>query len=368
VQVISLRLYQFRNFDLEEIEFCPGTNLLFGQNGQGKTNLLEAVYFLGYGRSFRTVTPKDCVRHGQQECRVDGLVAHGGLTRELCVSLFPRDDKRLFLHRKPAVLAEFIGNLHVLAFTQEHLKVVRGGPGERRAFLDRAMLAVFPGHMHRLAAYGRALLQRNRLLASSAAGRERIDLTLLESWEEKLVQEGSRILFNRRLHVDDIRREFCNPFCEGENIEIYYKSTASPEGRNADQVEDEFRQRIRKARKLDERRGFTSVGPHRDDMVLLLNGKALADFGSAGQQRSCLLSLYFAQMEIHRKTCGFYPVFLMDDVEAELDDLRLQSFLDHLGLRTQTILTSAKGHVLPDLGINARKFRVHEGRIHAASG
>ena len=367
MQVNSLRLYQYRNFDLQEIEFCPGTNLLFGQNGQGKTNLLEAVYFLGYGRSFRTTILRDCIRHGQQECLVDGVVAHGGLTRELGVSLSRQEDKKLFVHRKPAVLAEFIGSFHVLAFTQEHLKVVRGGPGERRAFLDRAMLAICPGHMQRLAAYGRALQQRNRLLASSAAGQEKMDTTLLESWEEKLVQEGSRIFWNWILHVKDICRELTNPFCKGENLEIQYKSNASAENLDAVQVEEEFRQRIRKARKADERRGFTSVGPHRDDMILLLNGKALADFGSAGQQRSCLLSLYFAQMEIHRAICGFYPAFLMDDVEAELDNLRLHSFLDHLGRRTQTILTTAKEHMLPGADSNACRFRVHEGKIHPLS-
>ena len=128
----------------------------------------------------------------------------------------------------------------------------------------------------------------------------------------------------------------------------------------------EFRERLRAARSTDERRALTTIGPHRDDLKLILNGKSLADFGSAGQQRSSLLALYFAQMEIHCKNQGFYPVFLMDDVEAELDNERLQAFLDHLSQRTQTFLTTAKARVLPSMPEGARRFRVHEGTITPA--
>lgn len=145
MQVLNLRLYQYRNFGLQEIDLCPGTSLFFGQNGQGKTNLLEAIYLLGYGKSFRTATPRDCIQHGKQECRLQGRIEHGATIRELGITIPLEQEKQLLLHRKPVGPAEFIGNLHALAFTQEHLKIVRSGPVERRSFLDRAMITVFPG-------------------------------------------------------------------------------------------------------------------------------------------------------------------------------------------------------------------------------
>ncbi len=365
MQVLNLRLHQYRNFDLQEVKFCPGTNLLFGQNGQGKTNLLEAIYLLGYGRSFRTSAPKDCVQHGRTMCRLDGTVENAGMIRDLGISISSAAEKKLSLHKKPCNLAEFIGNLHVLAFTQEHLKVVRGGPGERRAFLDRAMLTVYAGHMQRLAAYGRALKQRNRLLASAAGSGGRADRDLIDAWDEALVREGSRILQNRLLYVEEIKRELTNPLAVEENLEIRYSSSAIREESKVQEIEDAFRRRLREARNSDERKGFSSIGPHRDDLQLLLNGRSLADIGSAGQQRSCLLALYFAQMEIHRRTCGFYPVFLMDDVEAELDDQRLQAFFAYLARRTQTFLTTAKERILPALASDSRRFCVRRGAVVA---
>ncbi len=363
MQVLNLRLYQYRNFCRQEMEFCPGTNLFCGRNGQGKTNLLEAIYLLGYGRSFRTSCPKDCIQHGARECRLDATIEHGSMIRTLGISVSQSEEKKLSLHHKAVGLAEFIGNLHILAFTQEHLKVVRGGPAERRAFLDRAMITAYPGHMQRLAAYGRALKQRNHLLGTALGSSGKMDREQLDSWDDQLIQEGARILKNRRRYVEEMKEELINPLCSSEKLEIRYVSLVAKADTGDTEIDSEFRRRLREARNVDERKGFTTVGPHRDDLVLVLNGKSLADFGSAGQQRSCLLALYFAQMEIHRKTIGFYPVFLMDDVEAELDSQRLQAFLEHLALRTQTFLTTAKEQFLPSFGADALHFRVHAGQV-----
>jgi len=363
VQVLNLRLTRFRNFTSQEVEFCPGTNLFLGENGQGKTNLLEAIYLFGYARSFRTSTVKECIQHGSQECVLNAEISHGSILRVLGISISQAAERQLMLHRKPVGLAEFIGNLHGLAFTQEHLKVIRGGPGERRAFLDRAMVAVCPGHMQRLASYARALKQRNHLLATALTSGRNADRRLLDSWDEKLADEGSHVLLNRQDYVGRIKHELVNTFSDTEALEIDYEATGADTSAGSSRLKEVFLEKLAAARTRDERRGFTSVGPHRDDLKVLLNGRRLTDFGSAGQQRSCLLTLYFAQMEIHRKTCGFYPVFLMDDVEAELDDRRLRAFLEHLSHRTQTFLTTAKEHALPALGADALRFRVLEGRI-----
>jgi DNA replication and repair protein RecF len=362
VQLLKLRVFQYRNFSHQEIQFSPGVNLFVGDNGQGKTNLLEAVYFLGYGKSFRTTIPRECIQHGQNECRIGGTINEGEIVRELHV-VVSSQEKKLFLSGKAAPLDEFAGNLHVLAFTNEHLAIVRAGPKERRAFLDRAMITLYPGHLRLLADFGRVVKQRNRILSLARASGKAVDSRLLESWDETLIQEGARIVWNRYRYVDELKRELPAGLFGSEEIKIHYLSTVPGVEEGLPKIADRYREQLLRARNYDEKTGFSSVGPHRDDLKLFMNGKNLADFGSAGQQRSCLLSLFFAQMDIHRKHHGFYPVFLVDDAEAELDEKRLQTFLDYLSERTQTFLTTAKESFLPPIKGKTSRFLIRAGTV-----
>jgi DNA replication and repair protein RecF len=362
VKVQSLEVFQYRNFDRERAAFSPGTNIFVGRNGQGKTNLLEAIYLLGYGRSFRTSSPRECIRHGASECLVEGVAEHDTITRKLQVAI-TQSLKSLFVHAKAASLEDFLGNLHVLAFTGQHLKIVRGGPAERRSFLDRAMLTLFPGHIRYLADYGRALRQRNSVLSSARSSGRGVDDHLLDSWDETLVKGGAPLIANRRAYAASMKEMLPTAIFGEEKLALHYISPVRDEACGIEEIESAFRIRLRQARARDLQLGFTTVGPHRDDLKLFLDGKPLAEFGSAGQQRSALLSLYFAQMEIHQHTHGFYPVFLVDDVEAELDDERLRIFLRYLTDRTQTFLTTAKESLLPALSGSGRRFEISQGKI-----
>jgi DNA replication and repair protein RecF len=362
VKLTRLRLFHYRNISELEIFPSEGTNLFSGPNGQGKTNLLESIYLLGYGKSFRTSIPKECIQHGQSECRVEGTIEHGTLTRDLQISI-SHAEKKLFLLGKAVSLDEFVGNLHLLAFTHEHLNVVRGAPADRRAFLDRAMVTLYPGHVNCLATYGRALKQRNRILVSAQEKGSGVDGNLLDSWDEAIVKPGARILANRLRYVEQMKQELPQGLFGSEAMKMHYFSSIPTADFEIKQIEENFRQRLIQARATDQRTGYTSVGPHRDDLKLYVNGKSLLDFGSAGQQRSSLLALYFSQMEIHRKTHGFYPVFLVDDAEAELDMQRIDTFLKYLSQRTQTFLTSAKEFLLSSVPENTHRFEVQNGKI-----
>jgi DNA replication and repair protein RecF len=366
VQLTRLRVFQFRNFQDEEILFSPGTNLLCGANGQGKTNLLEAVYFLGYGKSFRTAAPRDCILHGASACRVEGTVSIGSLERELAV-LLAASGKKLQVHGKDAAIEDFIGNLHLLAFTSEHLNIVRGSPSERRAFLDRGMVTLYPAHVRHLASYSRALKQRNRILSASRDSGIRPDEHLLESWEETLIGDGARLMANRMNYAARMKEKLPAGLFGSEILKLRYISTIRAEQADAATIAEQLRQGMRQARDNDLRSGFTSIGPHRDELKLFVNGKSLADFGSAGQQRSALLCLYFAQMEIHREAHGFYPVFLVDDAEAELDEERMKTFVKHLSDRTQTILTTAKATLMPAMAWEMRRYEIHGGKVFSSA-
>ena len=362
MQLTRLRVFQFRNFQHEQIHFSPGTNLLCGANGQGKTNLLEAVYLLGFGKSFRTATPRECIMHGASDCRVEGTVLEGTLERDLGVLISP-NGKKLQVRGKDAAIEDFIGNLHLLAFTSDHLDIVRGAPAQRRAFLDRGMVTIYPAHVRQLASYGRALKHRNRILAEARDGGIRPDEQLLESWEEALIGDGARIMANRVSFVERMKGKLPGGLFGQEILKVRYISKVRLEQFDAASIAAQIRQSMRQARESDIRSGFTSIGPHRDELKFFVNGKSLADFGSAGQQRSALLSLFFAQMEIHREAHDVYPVFLVDDAEAELDEQRMKTFLKYLSERTQTILTTAKAALIPDVSADMRRLEVVQGTV-----
>ncbi len=366
MQITRLRLFHYRN--IEELEIFPpaGTVLFSGRNGQGKTNLLESIYLLAYGKSFRTTLSKDCIKQGAAECRVEGTMEHGSLRRDLQV-VIGKSEKKLFVFGKSVPLDGFIGNLHLLAFTHEHLNVVRGAPADRRSFLDRAMATIYPGHVGYLTAYSRALKQRNKMLADARDAKAGIDAQLLDSWDEGLVRTGARIIENRWRYVQRMKEELPLGLFGTEDLKMHYVAGVGVIDAALDGLEDIYRRRLLQAREIDQRSGFTSVGPHRDDVRLYVNGKSLVAFGSAGQQRCGLLSLYFAQMEIHRKAHGYYPVFLMDDAEAELDEKRLSDFLNYILERTQIFLTSSKDFLLSALPENTCRFEMKDGRIFAAS-
>jgi DNA replication and repair protein RecF len=360
VQITRLSLFQYRNIEKLEIFPSSGVSLFLGRNGQGKTNLLEAIYMLAFGKSFRTSTPKDCIQHGRSECRIEGSIQHGSISKDLQIFI-TRNEKKLFLLGKPVALDEFVGNLHLMAFTYNHLNVVRGGPADRRAFLDRALAILHPGHISSLTSYGRALKQRNKIL--SMENDAAMDETLLDSWDEALIKPGARIVANRLRYVDRMKQELPQGLFGAETLKMHYYSTINAEDCDTARIEESFRKKLQQVRSYDRKIGSTSVGPHRDDLKLFVNGKSLMDFGSAGQQRSCLLALYFSQMEIHCKEHGFFPIFLVDDAEAELDEIRLRQFLDYLGRRTQTFLTSAKDFLFTATPQNAGRFQVQNGNI-----
>jgi DNA replication and repair protein RecF len=363
VRLTSLQLEQFRNFAEESIHFCDGLNLLAGRNGQGKTNLLEAMYILGYGKTYRTALARECIRHGEAACRVSGIVAHGGGEKRLQVRI-AGSDKELTLHGKSVALDEFAGQFHVVAFTQGHISVIRGAPVERRAFLDRALVMMYPGHVRHIAGYVRALRHRNSLLAGGMDGEPRlVDERQLETWDETLAREGARLVWNRVRYVKELKQQLPQALFGDEEVKLHYIAAARGDLGSTESIEKSLREGLASSRNADRKLGFTTVGPHRDDMKIYIDGKPASHFGSAGQQRSAMLSLYFAQMEIHKRDHGYYPAFLVDDVEAELDTERLRIFLSYLAERTQTFLTTAKEEILPPMSRTVSRYRVESGTV-----
>lgn len=347
-----LSLRDFRNYSA--LDFSPGAclNLLQGENAQGKTNLLEAVYYLATGRSHRLAKDPELVRWRQQAFSLWAEVERdvGETSIKVSFSLAERR-KEIEVNGQPLErLSQLFGAFNAVLFCPDDLLLVKGSPFYRRHWLDLCLARVSLSYRNALAEYQRALLQRNSLLReiySSAPLLERGGE--LEVWEAQLVRAGSLILWQRRAAVEELAELSASLHGrisgERERLTCRYLSSLGEvvaQARSAEEVRDFFAQSLRAARRDELRRGATSIGPHRDDLLLLLDGEPLRTYGSQGQQRTAALVLRLAELEFMRRVLGEYPVLLLDDALSELDEERQRRVLKEVEREVQILATTAQ--------------------------
>ncbi|MCW5971635.1 MAG: DNA replication and repair protein RecF [Blastocatellales bacterium] len=365
MQLLRLEAYRFRNLS-GEIEFAPGLNILYGPNAQGKSNWLEAVYLLATTKSFRTSHPRETLLYGEQDALLRGAVIEGNLTRELQL-LLAETAKQTFVNGKREAVTRYLGVLDAVAFTAEELEVVRGGPEARRRFLDRGLVATMPAYLGTLAEYNRILKQKNRLLrdAADAADPNRF-IPQIESWNDQLVRLGAEIHSARTGYVDRLRQALTPQLFGVETVDIRYRSALEHRGDLSDYAAL-FTERLALRLRNEMASGYSLVGPHRDDLEILGDGREIARFGSSGQQRSALLLLDLAQINVYNQAFSEYPVFLIDDIDAELDRTRIETLLNHLEGKTQTIVSTSKRALAERYGARAALRPIAGGRVVASA-
>jgi DNA replication and repair protein RecF len=368
-----LQLQDFRNLARVDIEPSAHATVVVGRNGQGKTNLLEAVYFLCTLKPLRAGRLVELVRFGAFTARVAGHFALGGAPREIAVEV--QDGARqASVDKKPTrTLEEYFGGLSVVAFTPDDLAVVKGAPEERRTLLDRAVFNRFPGFLRASRAYLRALRSRNRLLKESAP------LDYLQAYDEALSEAGARILVLRR----DLLAELA-PRAEATVDAIAQLGGARYAYRpahleldfaraDAGELAQALRRVLRSRMDRDRDRGFTSVGPHADDLEIELDGHLARSFASQGQARALVLGWKIAEIENLRATLGRFPLLLLDDVSSELDPERnafLMAYLSNSG--AQVLLTTTEPSLVRGAaGPDTHWLSVEQGSVvpaHAPRG
>ncbi len=334
--------------------------LVLGANAQGKTSLLEGVYLLATTRSFRASRPREAIRFGAEKMVVRGEVrGPGGSGFTLAMELGrSRGERRLLVREYPAKLAEYLGFLPVLALAGDTPHRVAASGSERRRLLDRATAVAEAAHLADLAEYRRALAQRNRLLKEGAPD------PLLEPWEEILADRGQRIAARRRALVAAWQEHlgaWPDLFPEGGRAQLRYVEEIGG-ARAPEEEREELLGALVEARPRDRKLGWTSVGPHRHDLVLDLDGVDLLRMGSAGQARSALAVLTLAQARVAgERRGGWRPVLVLDDVESDLDPGRLAGLVEAARREGQVIASTAK----PELFHETRALRlvVRAGRI-----
>jgi DNA replication and repair protein RecF len=361
-----LEATNFRNLT-GRIEFSPGLNLIYGANAQGKSSWLEAVYLLATTKSFRTSHPKEVIAHDANEAILRGTVARGALTKDLQL-LVTESVKQTFVNGKREVATRYLGNLNAIAFTADEMQVVRGAPEARRRFLDRGIFFTLPAYLGTLNEYNRVLKQKNALLREASEAADPLKFhDLIQPWNDQLVALGSEIHQARVNHVDQLRAHLNPGLFQAEAITIRYKSSLEGRGDLGDYA-NLLRERLNLRLKNEIAVGYSLVGPHRDDMEILCDGYEIARFGSSGQQRSALLILDLAQISVYYQVFEEYPIFLIDDLDAELDRTRIEILLNHLDGRSQTIVSTSKRTIAERYSHRARTLLVQSGRVTEDQG
>ena len=338
----SLEAVSFRNLK-GKIDCRHGLNILVGENGQGKTNWLESIYFLATSRSFRTAKLSEAVRFDEDLAIVRGSVRESAeIVRELQAAI-QGSTKTLSVNGKKESVSRYLGQLHAIIFNADELEVVRGMPEARRGFLDAGIVSLHPPFVQTLADYARVIRQKNALLQTARNSEFSLERTaeMLEPWNTQLVQFAEKIHRARVRLIERFNEVLQKKLFGREELSIRYRSSLEGKGDLAEFV-SLMSERLSLRVQAEITAGHSLVGTHRDDMELEFDGRDLRKYGSAGQQRSALLLLQLANISVYHATRGEYPLFLLDDIDAELD----------YG-KTQTFVTTSKESFVEKFGVGA---------------
>lgn len=328
----SLKLKNFRNYDFLDLKFDDATNIFYGDNAQGKTNVLEAVYISGTTKSHRGTKDRDMIKFGQEEAHIETVVEKQGIPFKIDMHLKKNSPKGIAINKIPIKRAsELFGIVNIVFFSPEDLNIIKNGPSERRRFIDLELSQLDKVYLSDLSNYNRILNHRNRLLKDIT---KRDDLLeTLDIWDLQLVEYGSRILSRRELFIEQINEiimDIHGRLTGGkENLKIYYEPGTG---------QYDFGEVLKKNRERDMKMKNTSVGPHRDDICFMAGELDIRRFGSQGQQRTSALSLKLSEIELVKQIIKDTPILLLDDVLSELDKHRQNYLLDSIS-DIQTLVT-----------------------------
>lgn len=332
MNIRSIELKNFRNYENLEISFDEGTNILFGDNAQGKTNILEAAYMSGTTKSHKGSRDREIIRFGEEEAHLKTVVVRGGREYQIDMHLKKNRAKGIAIDKIPIKKAsELFGILNIVFFSPEDLNIIKNGPAERRRFLDSELCQLDRIYLADLTNYNKILAQRNKLLKDMIYRPSLSDT--LPVWDMQLIETGKKIIRRRKQFVDELREIVSDIHyrISGGKEELFLKYEP-----NIDDIF--FEDELSRAKEKDKKLCQTSVGPHRDDLLFSIGDVDIRKYGSQGQQRTSALSLKLSEIELVRKSISDTPVLLLDDVLSELDSSRQNYLLNNIS-DTQTIIT-----------------------------
>jgi DNA replication and repair protein RecF len=340
----SLSLANFRNYRSLDLHLEQGTTILTGRNGQGKSGIIEAIYLLATTKSHRTARDLELISIGSEFARVAGIVERqerDDVTVEVVMQRAAVKSVKVNGSRQSKI-SDAIGQLNAVVFSTADIEMVKGEPTLRRRFMDLEISQVSPQYVFALGRYKRTLEQRNSLLKSIRDGVG--DQSQLALWDDQIAQYGAVVMHKRSSYIRTISalasEIYSSMTDSAEQLAISYRPHAGGECSEEAEVQEMLRNALRNRRELDLIRGTTSTGPHRDDILIEVNGIAAREYGSQGQQRTAAAALKLAEVEAVKEAAGEDPVVLLDDVMAELDDPRRTSILNLIRDRQQVVIAT----------------------------
>ena len=348
-----IKLVNFRNYQQQEIELSPNMNLFFGENAQGKTNILEAVFLCAIGKSFRAKKEKELINLEKKQAFVE--IEYEKSDRSGKIKIILDDKKNIFLNDiKQSKLSDILGKINMVMFSPDDIEILKSSPAKRRRFLNIMISQLRPHYVHSLNMYQKTLEQRNNYLRQIV--KENKPEEMLEIWDESLANYAKEIYEYRNEFVGKIKEKISDIHSQitdrQEELKLKYISDC--------ENKENYKEELIKSRKTDIERGYTSKGIHRDDIYFFINKKQVNIYGSQGQNRTVILSLKLAELEIIKEETEEYPILLLDDFMSELDGKRRENFLKNIE-NTQILITCTEEFTICEK--MCKTFQVKNGNV-----
>lgn len=355
----KLMLLNYRNYRKLDIELGPAVNVFIGNNAQGKTNILESIYYCGFARSHRNSKDRELVNWNENNAYVSVGVSKDRLDKKIAINILKDGKKSIRVNSiKITKIGELIGIFNVVMFSPEDLKIVKESPGIRRRFIDMELCQLSNRYYYNLVQYNKVLNERNLVLKN-----RKIDEFILDVYDEQLSGFAEQIIQNRINYIDKLNhhgKSIHKDITSGkEDIEFKYVSSV----KDLENIKISMKEGLLRNRSKDIERRITSIGPHRDDFIILINDIDAKSYGSQGQQRTAVLTIKFASLNIIKDITKEYPVLLLDDVLSELDFTRKAYILNSIqGIQTLITCTGIED-ISKYIKENAKVFKVKDGNV-----
>lgn len=354
--ITSLEMQNFRNYESQKIDFSENVNVFYGDNAQGKTNIIEAIFMCSIGKSFRTSKEKETIKHNEEFTNI--VLKYKNKDRDGNIKVQISNKKTIFVNGvKVKKLSELLGKVNIVLFTPDDINILKNGPDQRRKFLNMMIGQIRPNYVNILNTYTKVMEQRNNYLKQirDLDDKTKINYELLDIWDEKLASLSYKICLYRTEFINKISEKIKdihkNITENKEEIKIEYITESSDEKK--------LLELIKQRRKLDIIKGYTTKGAHRDDFNIYIDGDLVNVYGSQGQHRTAVLSLKMSELEIIKEETGESPILLLDDFMSELDSKRRKNLLSNIG-DTQVIITCTDEMENNFLG---NIYKVKEGKV-----
>ncbi|MBQ7743163.1 MAG: DNA replication/repair protein RecF [Lachnospiraceae bacterium] len=363
----NLRLKNYRNYKEISINFDPSINIIYGNNAEGKTNLLESIFLCATSRSHRGSKEKDIINFNEEEAHIKMIFNEKEEKKQVIdIQLNKESKKGIALNGiKKEKLSDFLGTFYAVIFSPEDLNIIKEGPATRRKFIDMELYQIDRQYVISISNYNKVLNQRNAVLKDiySASGNNKNDLiTLLDSYDDQLIRYGTEVILKRKENIEDIAKKIKDIYYkisgEKEELILNYENDVF-----SSEIEKTYKEKLKETKEQDIKQGYTTIGPHRDDISFIIDNLDLRQFGSQGQKKTAAISLKLAELLIMKEKKGNTPVLLLDDVFSELDEKRQKELIENLdGIQTIITCTGMKRNIYDLLKPN-KIFKVSNNEV-----